>query len=61
VRLKEVIGHGTVGVTACPGNALGSMVPQIRRAIRARIKDSGGTTEPPTTPPPDDGGGVEPK
>jgi hypothetical protein len=54
VRLNEVIGHGTVGLTACPGESLAAMMIQIRKRIQARIAEYGGIepTEPPT------GGGV---
>jgi hypothetical protein len=56
VRLNRVFGHGTVGLTACPGEVLNAMIPQIRRRIQARIDESGGVTPPPT-----DGGDVTPK
>ena len=54
VRLNRVFGHGTVGLTACPGDVLAAMMPQIRSRIQARIDRFGGVTEPP-------GGGVTPK
>ncbi len=57
VRLNKVIGHGTVGLTACPGAALEAEMTRLRRRVQAKIEASGG--EPP--PPPDDGGGVTPK
>jgi hypothetical protein len=58
VRLNRVIGHGAVGLTACPGAALEAEIPRIRRKIQALIDASGG----PSTPPPTDpGGGITPK
>ena len=42
VRLNRVIGHGTVGLTACPGDALAKLIVQIRRRIQARIDEFGG-------------------
>ncbi|MFI5121696.1 MAG: N-acetylmuramoyl-L-alanine amidase [Vicinamibacteria bacterium] len=59
VRLNRVFGHGTVGLTACPGEVLNAMIPQIRRRIQARIDEFGGVTPPPDETPP--GGGVTPK
>ena len=56
VKLKKVIGHGTIGLTACPGDALERQVPQIRHAVQKAIERGGGPTEPPPPPPPDDGG-----
>jgi N-acetylmuramoyl-L-alanine amidase len=58
VRLNKVIGHGTLGYTACPGDALAGLVVGLRRQIQARIDEYGGETPPPTPPP---GGGVEPR
>jgi hypothetical protein len=58
VRLNRVFGHGTVGLTACPGDALEADMIRLRRLIQARIEASGG---PAPAPPPDDGGGVTPK
>ena len=55
VRLNRVIGHGTVGLTACPGDALAKLIVQIRRRIQARIDEFGGVTSPPG------GGGVTPR
>ena len=59
MRLSKVIGHGTVGLTACPGEALAVDVPRIRRLVQAKIEASGGVT--PTTPPDGSGGGITPK
>jgi N-acetylmuramoyl-L-alanine amidase len=65
VRLNEVIGHGTIGRTSCPGKALAAKVPQLRRRIQKRIKRFGGvedpTSPPETTDPTGPGGGVTPK
>jgi hypothetical protein len=60
VRTKKVIGHGALGLTACPGAALGAEIRSIRRLVQERI-DAAGTAPPPTEPapiPPDDGGVV---
>ena len=59
VRLNKVIGHGTLGYTACPGEALERLIVGLRRKIQARIEASGGPDDPPITTPP--GGGVEPR
>ena len=59
VRLNKVFGHGTVGLTACPGEVLDAMIPGIRRRIQTRIDEAGGVVPPPTETPP--GGGVTPK
>jgi uncharacterized protein with LGFP repeats len=50
VRTKRIFGHRTVGRTACPGNALNSQLPGLRRDVQATI--AGGAPEPPP------GGGV---
>ena len=58
VRLDRIIGHGRVGETACPGDALNAQLRQIRIAAQERMDAEGGGTEPPpTTPtaPPADG------
>ena len=57
VRLKKVFGHGTIGLTACPGAALDRQVPAIRRAVQRAIKRGGGPDEEPPPPPPDGGTG----
>ncbi len=49
VRLSRVIGHGTIGLTACPGDVLAAMIPAIKRRIQAKIDASGGVTVPPST------------
>ena len=57
VRLKKVFGHGTIGLTACPGEALERQIPAIRRAVQRAIKRGGGPDEEPPPPPPDGGTG----
>ena len=42
VRLNRIFGHGTVGLTACPGDVLAAMIPQIRSRIQERIDRFGG-------------------
>jgi len=44
VRLNRIFGHGTVGVTACPGDALDAVIPQLRRDVQAKIEAAGGVT-----------------
>jgi len=56
VRTKKVIGHGSLGLTECPGRELGNEIRAIRRQIHERI-EAGGTAP----PPPPDPGGVVPK
>jgi hypothetical protein len=60
VRLNEVFGHGTIGLTACPGEALDALIPGIRRKIQDRIEQFGGPEPSPTEPPGGGGGGVGP-
>ncbi len=61
VRLNRVIGHGTVGLTVCPGGGLAAEIPKLRRLTQARIDGAGGI-EPVAPPPPaPDDGGVVPK
>jgi hypothetical protein len=57
VRTNKIIGHGTVGLTACPGESLEAEMVKLRRLVQQRIEDSGGTVEP---PPEDDEGGIVP-
>jgi len=47
VKLNRVFGHGTVGLTACPGLALNAEIPQLRHDVQAKIDATGGTVEPP--------------
>ena len=56
VRSKEVIGHGDVGLTACPGKRIERKLNKIRRQVRSRIAKNGGTTKPPPDPTVPDGG-----
>ena len=57
VRTNKIIGHGTVGLTACPGEALEAELPKLRRLVQQRIDEGGG---PVVEPPPEDPGGVIP-
>ncbi len=57
VRTNKIIGHGTVGLTACPGEALEAELPKLRRLVQQRIEEGGGVA---TEPPPEDDGGVLP-
>jgi hypothetical protein len=57
VRTKKVIGHGSVGLTECPGHALGNEIRAIRRQIHERIEAGGAAS----APPPSEPGGVAPK
>jgi uncharacterized protein with LGFP repeats len=50
VRLNRVFGHGTVGITACPGEALNAEIAQLRHDVQAKIEATGGTIEPPPVP-----------
>ena len=50
VRLNRIIGHRDVGLTACPGDALYAILPQLRSQVQTAI-DTGGGVTPPTTPP----------
>jgi hypothetical protein len=50
VKLNRVFGHGTVGITACPGEAFNAEIPQLRHDIQAKIDAGGGSVEPPPTP-----------
>jgi hypothetical protein len=62
VRTKKVIGHGTLGLTACPGAALAADIRQLRRAVQERIEAAGAAPQPPPpAPPPPDDGGVVPR
>jgi hypothetical protein len=57
VRLNRIVGHRTVGLTACPGEVLNTEIPRLRRRVRDRIEAGGGTTPPEEIPP----GGITPK
>ncbi|MGH2955290.1 MAG: N-acetylmuramoyl-L-alanine amidase [Solirubrobacterales bacterium] len=56
VRKNRILGHEKLGVTACPGAALGGQMGQIRRAAQARIDGA----KPAPVKPPDDGTGAVP-
>jgi N-acetylmuramoyl-L-alanine amidase len=65
VRLKRVVGHRDVGLTACPGESLQLDIRSIRRMVQARITEYGGPAPPapptdPTDPAAPPGGGVSP-
>jgi hypothetical protein len=51
VRTQRIFGHRTVGLTACPGNALNAQLPELRHDVQAKIAAGGGPEPPP-------GGGV---
>jgi hypothetical protein len=38
VAVPRIVGHGTLGLTACPGALLEAEVPTIRNAVQKRIK-----------------------
>jgi hypothetical protein len=38
VTVPKILGHTTLGLTACPGGALIPLVPQIQAAVQKRIK-----------------------
>jgi hypothetical protein len=38
ITQPRVIGHGTLGLTACPGTTLDALIPTIRAAVQKRIK-----------------------
>jgi uncharacterized protein with LGFP repeats len=56
VRTKKIVGHRTLGLTSCPGDALEAQLPKIRRLVQQRIEETGGTEPPPD----DDDGGIVP-
>src|SRR5262249_62302607 len=35
---SRIVGHITLGLTACPGNAMIPLIPQITAAVQKRIK-----------------------
>jgi hypothetical protein len=38
VTVPRIMGHTTLGLTACPGGAMIPLVPQIQAAVQKRIK-----------------------
>src|SRR5262249_17928139 len=38
VTVPRVLGHTTLGLTACPGGAMIPLVPQIQLAVQKRVK-----------------------
>jgi N-acetylmuramoyl-L-alanine amidase len=49
VRLPHIFGHGTVGLTACPGDAFKAQIPQLIEDVQAKIVAGGGPIgEPPS-------------
>jgi hypothetical protein len=38
ITVPRIIGHMTLGLTACPGGAMEPLVPQIQSAVQKRIK-----------------------
>jgi hypothetical protein len=38
VTVPRIVGHMTLGLTACPGGAMEPLVPQIQAAVQKRIK-----------------------
>ncbi len=38
VSLPRIVGHGTLGLTACPGAQLETAIPKMRKGVQKRIK-----------------------
>jgi N-acetylmuramoyl-L-alanine amidase len=38
ITVPRIVGHTTLGLTACPGGAMIPLIPQITRAVQKRIK-----------------------
>jgi hypothetical protein len=38
LTVSRIIGHTTLGLTACPGGAMIPLIPQIQAAVQKRIK-----------------------
>jgi hypothetical protein len=38
VTVPRIMGHTTLGLTACPGGAMIPLIPQIQAAVQKRIK-----------------------
>ncbi|MGH6885826.1 MAG: N-acetylmuramoyl-L-alanine amidase [Geminicoccales bacterium] len=60
VRKNRILGHGKLGLTACPGDALAAQIAELRRQTQARIDGAkpAPPPPPPPLPPPDDGTGA---
>jgi hypothetical protein len=41
ITVPRIIGHTTLGLTACPGGAMIPLIPQIQAAVQKRIKRFG--------------------
>ncbi len=64
VRTSRIVGHRTLGLTACPGEAIEARMPKLRRLVQERIDSSGGTEPEPIPEPepvPPEEGGVVPR
>ena len=62
VRVKQVVGHGDLGFTECPGDALHVRIGKIRRLVQQRIAEGGGEDPvDPTDPGAPPGGGASPR
>jgi hypothetical protein len=57
-RVKEVLGHGDLGFTECPGGEMKERVPAVRRKVQDRIAQGGGSSTP---DPPSGGSGPPPR
>ena len=40
ITVPRIVGHTTLGLTACPGGAMIPLIPQIQAAVQKRIKHS---------------------
>jgi hypothetical protein len=38
ITVPRIVGHTTLGLTACPGGAMIPLIPQITTAVQKRIK-----------------------
>ena len=38
ITVPRIVGHTTLGLTACPGGAMIPLIPQIQASIQKRIK-----------------------
>jgi hypothetical protein len=38
ITVPRIVGHTTLGLTACPGGAMIPLIPQITAAVQKRIK-----------------------